>query len=141
MHCFYNCKNNPLYGINDGTFYTNNLTSLQRTSDGGYVLAGFQTGDEFYERPVLIIKVDSLGARQWRTQFEFEYASGVIIRQTADGGYIVGATTVDREFETHVYTVYKLDSVGKMQWHRIYGVDGTSCSLSDILQAEATGIF
>src|SRR5438105_10549137 len=75
------------------------LRSLQQTTDGGYILGGFSksgiSGDKtepswgFYD--YWIVKIDSLGVKQWDKRFggtavDYLYS----LQQTTDGGYILG---------------------------------------------------
>jgi hypothetical protein len=75
------------------------LTSIQQTSDGGYVLGGSSesniSGDK-KENPMgyddfWMVKVDSLGDIQWQNTIggnSYDYLHS--IQQTGDGGYILG---------------------------------------------------
>jgi hypothetical protein len=57
--------------------------SLVATSDGGYALAGFTYGDDFW-----LVKTDAFGNMEWNMTYGgegVEWAESVI--QTSDGGY------------------------------------------------------
>jgi hypothetical protein len=68
------------------------LYALSQTSDGGYVWAGYLQDSSTYAEYVIVAKLDSSGDIQWqKTSGIAEYATDV--RQTTDGGYIVGGVT------------------------------------------------
>lgn len=84
--------------------------SMQQTSDGGYVMAGFT---ESFGPGVWLIKTDSLGDTLWaRTQVGY---IGFSVQQTKDGGYIITGQTSEYD----VFLV-KTDSLGFNQWYQIY---------------------
>ena len=79
----------------EGSHYTTEaLSSIQQTSDGGYVAAG---GLRFYNGSDVgfaVIKLTSGGEIQWSRLFGITAGKSVnpYVRQTADGGYIVAGT-------------------------------------------------
>jgi hypothetical protein len=119
------------------------LTSVEPTRDGGYILNGFSrsgsSGDKTQPNPgrsaLWIIKVDSAGAKQWDRTFGSAslYDEGAIrAAQTSDGGYLLagGAYAGASGDKTHPglgYTdfwVIKLDAQGNKQWDRTLGGSG-----------------
>ena len=116
--------------------------SIQQTSDGGYIVAGWtfsndgnvsgnHGGSDFW-----IIKLDRSGNIQWQKTLggsENDYAYS--IQQTSDGGYIVvGYTTSNDEDVSGNHGersfwgwwpedawIVKLDSKGNIQWQRSLG--------------------
>ncbi|NVO31787.1 gliding motility-associated C-terminal domain-containing protein [Hymenobacter lapidiphilus] len=122
------------------------LNALQQTADGGYILGGYSLGDlpgtpgrddqsgpyqgghDFW-----VIKLDAAGNKQWDralggTEFDFLHD----VRQTADGGYLVGGTSTsgisgdktEASRGGNDYWVVKLDARGATQWDRTYGGAG-----------------
>ncbi len=65
---------------------TNHGSSIQQTSDGGYIIVGSS-----YEANLWLIKTDLNGEKEW----ERGYDSGSIhfITQTSDGGYVMSGIT------------------------------------------------
>ncbi|MCK4366057.1 MAG: hypothetical protein KAW45_08395 [Thermoplasmatales archaeon] len=63
--------------------------SVQQTSDGGYIIAGF-TEDIFFRTDGLLIKTGSNGEKEWIKTYRLS-RSGIIYsaQQTTDGGYIL----------------------------------------------------
>jgi uncharacterized delta-60 repeat protein len=94
--------------------------SIQQTSDGGYIVAGWTNGFGTID-DVLIIKLNSSGTIQWSrviggTNVDIAYS----IQQTSDGGYIVAGRT--ESFGTGGDAlIIKLDSSGNIQWSRAIG--------------------
>ena len=89
------------------------IESVQQTSDGGYVLAGYRTGLEEMGGSWLI-KVDANGNELWNRTFgawnrtfggRGEWANSV--QQTTDGGYILAGRG---------FLLIKTDVNGNMQW-------------------------
>jgi predicted secreted protein len=86
-------------------------SSIQQTSDGGYIVAGSTEsfgagGSDFW-----VLKLDSTGVAQWQKTYGRSLADVAdSIQQTTDGGYIVGGGTGD------LHWVLKLDSNGTPEW-------------------------
>lgn len=62
--------------------------SVQQTSDGGYILAGYTSDISGYD--FLLVKTNSAGAMEWSQTYgggKYDFAGSVL--QTSDGGYIV----------------------------------------------------
>ncbi len=68
--------------------------SIQKTSDGGYVIIGTTRSFGAGKTDIYLIKIDSLGNTLWTTTFgQSDYELGYSVEQTSDQGYIlVGAT-------------------------------------------------
>jgi len=106
--------------------------SIQQTSDGGYIVAGYtgSFGAGYWDTWVL--KLDGSGNMQWQTIYggsSHDHANS--IQQTSDGGYIVAGQTASFGFAgLYDAWVLKLDGSGNMQWQTIYGGRGTDCANS-----------
>jgi hypothetical protein len=94
--------------------------SLVATSDGGYVIAGYQ--DTSWPK-FLLIKTDGNGNIEWKKTYGGGYidmANAVV--QTSDGGYALTGVTrsfgVDSDAD---FWLVKTDSFGNMQWNQTYG--------------------
>ena len=97
---------------------------IQQTSDGGYVLVGYANAPSENYNP-WIAKLSSTGQVQWTHVFpgaNNEYGYGLSVRQTSDGGYIVGgdANYVFPSYTESEIDVFKLDSTGALVWQRDY---------------------
>jgi uncharacterized delta-60 repeat protein len=106
-----------------GTNY-DEANSIQQTSDGGYIVAGWTTSFGT-SSDALIIKLNSSGNIQWsraigRIGIGTGYDIARSIQQTSDGGYIVAGETYSFSFALDVFII-KLDSSGNIQWSRAIG--------------------
>ena len=104
-----------------GTSYDQGL-SVQQTSDGGYIIAGFMLSFGAGLEDVYLVRTDSLGDTLWtRTYGGSDRDVGRSVLQTLDGGYIiVGERTFAPWDSTNVYLI-KVDSLGGSIWERTYG--------------------
>ena len=98
---------------------------VEQTSDGGFVLVGYATAPAQNYNP-WIAKLSSTGQLQWTHLFvdpNSYYSSAYSVRQTADGGYLVGGVvtySVTASYSESEITVFKLDSTGKLVWQHNY---------------------
>lgn len=112
--------------------------SVQQTTDGGYVVAGYTTsidGDitgNNGSTDMWIIKVDTLGILEWQQSLggpgaEFAFA----IIQTEDGGYAVAGRNTSNGGDVTGNNggfdawIVKLDGTGTLEWQRSMGGTGT----------------
>ncbi len=96
--------------------------SVQQTSDGGYIVAGF-TSSFGNSDQVYLIKTDSLGDTLWtKTYGDVDQDWGYSVQQTSDSGYIIAGTTLPPG-SNHYYHVYliKTDASGDTLWSRAFG--------------------
>ena len=92
-----------------------------QTSDGGFILCGFQN-DSFGSNDTYVIKTDSDGNMQWQKTFggtDNEYSD--MIRETPEGDYIVTADTKSKGAGGYDIEVIKLNSAGITVWDSVYG--------------------
>jgi hypothetical protein len=118
-------KGNVQWAKTYGGTNFDDASSVQQTSDGGYIVVGttgsFGTG----ERDIFLIKTDAKGNIIWAktyggTDDDFAYS----VQQTSDGGYIVVGQT--NSFGTGNYDAFliKTDAKGNIQWAKTYGGKG-----------------
>jgi PKD repeat protein len=98
---------------------TTSITSIQRTDDGGFILAGVI--DSNHERGYLA-KLDADGNLKWEKRFEsgaqrYWYDTLTYVQQTNDGGYIaVGYAFHVAEFDVWLI---KTDANGNLEWQKL----------------------
>lgn len=98
--------------------------SLQQTSDGGYIISGTFSSDST-GCDVWLIKTDMNGDTLWTKTYdpgEEKWMSGYCVKQTADGGYII---STNLGLVTEDAGLIKTDSLGTVEWTRIYEGKGT----------------
>ncbi|MEO5675068.1 MAG: T9SS type A sorting domain-containing protein [Chitinophagales bacterium] len=138
------------YGSCSGT----KLNAIELTADGGFILGGMaadsgcdKTQNTWGSADFWIIKIDSLGNKQWDKDFgTADYDNLRSIRQTKDGGYILGGITAsgisgDKTQVTQGaedYWVIKIDSAGNKQWDKDFGT-AASDQLYSVIQTSDGG--
>jgi hypothetical protein len=97
-------------------------TSVQQTSDGGYILVGVTNSYGAGGGDVWVIKTNQAGIEQWnKTYGGKQYDVGHTIIQTNDDGYaIVGATQSFGSGSDDIWLI-KTDATGIEQWNTTYG--------------------
>jgi hypothetical protein len=127
---------------------------VQATSDGGSIaLAEAQSsqglGGDW------LVKLSATGAPQWQEQVGCaspqgapgDYADGVSVQQTSDGGYVVAGGTIDCGSGSSCpplsgrscALVEKLDAAGRLTWARVYAAGPDGSAISQIRQAADGG--
>ena len=117
---------------------TDELYSIQQTSDGGYVLGGYSLSDSTGDKTensqgsndYWVVKLDSLGVTQWQNTIGGSESDQLnSIQQTSDGGYVLGGGSLsnisgdktENSQGSWDYWVVKLDSSGAIQWQNTIG--------------------
>lgn len=129
--------------------------SIDLTTDGGYVIAGY-TGsrdgdvsgnlDTVYAQ-YWIVKLDAAGALQWQKSYGGSMDDAAqSIQQTSDGGYIVAGSSASNDGDVNGHHggynpahlpyddawIVKLDSLGNFQWQKCLG--GSSHDAASYIQ-------
>ena len=107
------------------------LTCLQQTSDGGYILGGWSVSGASGEKTenskgfqdFWVVKLNASGSIQWdKTIGGFNLDELYSLQQTTDGGYILGGTS--QSFSggnVGDYWIVKTDASGSIQWNKSIG--------------------
>lgn len=96
--------------------------SIDETSDGGYLMAGFTVSFGAGSNDFWILKLDSGGLIEWQktyggTALDWAFAA----RQTPEGGYIAAGRTDSFGGGGADVWVLKLDSSGNPAWQKTFG--------------------
>jgi hypothetical protein len=103
--------------------------SIQQTIDGGYIIAGRSTSNDFDVsgnhggQDYWVVKLTNIGTIEWQkslggTDADFAFS----VQQSADGGYIVAGYSYSNDGDVSVnyggydYWMVKLSSLGSLEW-------------------------
>jgi len=106
-------------------------TSIQQTSDGGYIVAGYTDSYTYGNEDLGIYKLTSSGNKTW-----FKHYGGAnddranSIQQTSDGSYIIAGKTNSYTYGNSDFAIYKLNSSGNKVWFKHYGGTGDDAAYS-----------
>jgi hypothetical protein len=118
------------------------LTSMQQTSDGGYILGGYSNSRSSGEKTensrggydYWVIKINAAANIIWQKTIGGENDDNLqVIRQSQDGGYIIGGFSnsnisgekTDGSRGGTDYWIVKLNSTGSIVWQKTIGGTGS----------------
>ena len=95
--------------------------SIQQTSDGGYIIAGFTYSEGSGQADGWLIKTDASLNQDWNQAYgsiyDDKFYSSI---QTTDGGFAALGSSYDSEDQEQVW-VLKVDASGNKEWERRFG--------------------
>jgi len=97
-------------------------SSVQQTTDGGYIVCGTSYSETDSDSDILLIKTNANGDETWSEKYKGKigdkHAYGTSVQQTTDGSYIVtggfGRTSWD-------VALLKTDADGNKKWSKRFG--------------------
>ncbi|MFH1537312.1 MAG: C1 family peptidase [bacterium] len=121
--------------------------SVQQTSDGGYIIAGYTFSEGQGYNDIQVMKLDGNGEQVWGKTFggaDEDFGESVL--QTSDGGYVVaGCKDAALQHDISLWEgdvwVIKLDSSGNKVWDNTYGEDNFYLDLATSIQETSGGGF
>ena len=107
--------------------------SVQQTSDGGYIVAGYTDsfGAGLYD--IWVLKLTANGSVTWQKTYSGTNGGGdggSSIQQTSDGGYILSGYTYSFGAGQADTWVLKLTANGTITWQKTYGGAGHDFAVS-----------
>jgi Domain of unknown function (DUF5122) beta-propeller len=96
--------------------------SIQQTSDGGFIVAGYTATFGAGKSDIWILKLNANGNITWQKTYGGSSSeSHPIIQETSDGGFIVAVRTTSFGAGDIDIWVLKLNSSGNVTWQKTYG--------------------
>ncbi|MFN7691541.1 MAG: hypothetical protein ACK5QU_10710, partial [Bacteroidota bacterium] len=95
---------------------------LDKTADGGYIMTGFKTYNTTPK--IILIKTDANGIQQWAKEYNGDGTGtykAYSVRQTNDGGYIVGGAKVSSFYTRKNMYLIKTDELGEIYSNTLQG--------------------
>lgn len=149
---------NKMWEVTCGGQEADYLWDANATSDGGVILAGesysppsgsktaplMAGGSDFW-----IVRLDANGNQMWDKSFGGTHRDEArAVQQTADGGFLVGGTSMSMESGNKTSPlsgaqdvwVVRVDGQGEKLWERAYGGTGSE-SLTDLQQTSDQGFI
>jgi hypothetical protein len=100
----------------------NAVTSVERTSDGGYILAGY-TNLPQQATTGFAMKISATGDLLWRREYTGLFNMPVLANQTNDGGYMIAGTGVPSGTLHLGPYLMKTDSLGNSLWMQLHSMN------------------
>jgi uncharacterized delta-60 repeat protein len=94
--------------------------SIQQTTDGGFVVAGYTKSFGTFDVDVWVLKLDASGNITWQKAYDAWYEQAHSIQQTTDGGFVVAGQVMTFNPDGNDFSVLKLDASGNVTWHKSY---------------------
>jgi hypothetical protein len=132
------------------------LNSIVRTRDGGFVLAGSSSSEvssekkqaNFGSMDYWVVKIDKEGSIVWQNSFGGIYTDELrSVISTQDGGYLLGGSSnspeggnkTEKTLGGNDYWIIKLDDKGQVQWQKVLG--GTGDDQLSVVHQTAEGNY
>jgi hypothetical protein len=115
--------------------------SVQQTSDGGYIVAGWTQSFGAGGYDVYLIKTNATGDTLWTRTYPDsgpDYYDGYFVQQTSDGGYVIAGSIYYGRVGTSDICLIKTNASGDTLWTRTYGGAGNEEGWS-VQQTSDTG--
>lgn len=94
----------------------NVISSVQQTTDGGYIFAGYSGGDAW------LVKIDAKGNELWNKTFGGINEDGAhFVQLDHDGSYVIGGSTKLSGANNSDGWFIKVDASGNEKWNRTFG--------------------
>jgi hypothetical protein len=109
--------NNTFGGNSDDEGY-----SVQQTTDGGYIIAGYTESFGAGLNDVFLVKADASGNQVWTKTFGgAQDDEGYSVLQTNDGGFLIGGVTSSYGAGSRDMWMIKTDPSGNLLWQKTHG--------------------
>lgn len=110
--------------------------SIVQTKDGGYVLAGYTSGNGAGGDDAYIMKTDGLGKVIWHKTYGTSADEAAWkIKQTSDSGYVIVGTSSTKKGDG---IIIKTDINGNLKWSKIIDEDSTH-DIYNVIESRVDG--
>jgi hypothetical protein len=114
--------------------------SVEQTTDGGYIIAGYGLSFGSGNWDLFLIKTDNNGDVIWSKTYGSQYPDyGYCVKQTLDEGYVIVGTTGGSNINTWNAYLVKTDQYGNVSWSKTY--DGPQSVWGSSVQQTTDGGF
>jgi len=116
-------------------------SSVQQTTDSGYIVVGNTRSFGAGSSDAWLIKTDAAGDTVWtRTYGGADVDQGSSVQQTADGGYLIAGSTRSFGARGDDFWLIKTDAAGDTLWTRTYDYSDVDLCFS-VQQTRDSGFF
>jgi hypothetical protein len=101
---------------------TSLATDIAKTTDGGYIIAGVKNYNNTPK--IVLLKTDANGIQEWVKEYNGDGTGSwkaYSVRQTTDGGYIVGGAKVTSFYSRENMYLIKTDELGEIYSNTLQG--------------------
>jgi hypothetical protein len=129
---------NKIYG---GSNFTR-ANSVQQTSDGGYILAGYAKPSGTIVNVAWLLKTDVNGNEVWEMSFSLGASNDCqaqTVQQTSDGGYILAGYAHPYGTGYNNFWLIKTDANGNKVWDKTFGKNGETSTAYSVKQTSDGG--
>jgi hypothetical protein len=99
-------------------------SSLAKTSDEGFVLAGGTFSGNYSDPDFWLVKIDANGNMEWNQTYNYNslWSHANFVFETADEGFaIAGIVSIPPPVSLGEFWLIKTDANGNMEWNKTYG--------------------
>lgn len=107
--------------------------AITRLADGSFVIGGHSISPN--ETNGFLLKIDTLGNQLWSNQYSLDGQQGVFsVIELADGSLVATGESTETEDASYGGWLIKTDTIGKLEWSRVYNPTFGTDHLRDVEQ-------
>jgi hypothetical protein len=106
-----------------GGKYWSDASSVEKTTDGGYIIVGTNNSDGIGSENLWLVKTDSGGVTKWEKNLGTSKSIGRFIFRTDDNSYLISAIELKDNTDTNAWVI-KTNSAGGVDNETVLGGQG-----------------